>query len=238
MNQWRKEDGNFAMSGDSPSSSARVPHRSERPFRRETAYCALFPSSYEIEAIEIPSCQDVFDKLDEHKRRRRKSPPMSVFSEDSSTPCRRYTESSPCLHGLHPRSNPQPEIPLDFPQQQCYDDQPISSRRMIEISPGFELPLIGSQETLQALRRGRMACTACIVCESSNRLYCIDDARYVLCPTCLVISPMGLETLGQQGLKMSTPSPSVLTSVGGVGLGMTELDFLKYHYEQAQQRND
>ena len=59
----------------------------------------------------------------------------------------------------------------------------------IEIMPGLEVPLRGSAETKEAIRRGTVTNAECMQC--TKTLNCIDDAEYVLCPSCRCVSPVG-----------------------------------------------
>jgi hypothetical protein len=58
----------------------------------------------------------------------------------------------------------------------------------VEISPGVFAPLRGSEETWRAIQTGNFETVVCVCC--SNRIQCIADAEYVLCPECRVVSPM------------------------------------------------
>jgi hypothetical protein len=72
----------------------------------------------------------------------------------------------------------------------------------IEISPGVEVRLRGADETWKAIENDYYMPAECICCEST--IFCIQDADYVLCPDCRVVSRM--EGLSSRGM-------------GGVGLG-------------------
>jgi hypothetical protein len=53
--------------------------------------------------------------------------------------------------------------------------------------PGFQAPLIGVKESLEAYRNDRCTHTNCFEC--GTFLYCISTADLVLCPQCKAISP-------------------------------------------------
>jgi hypothetical protein len=72
----------------------------------------------------------------------------------------------------------------------------------IEISPGVQVRLRGADETWKAIENDYYMPAECICCEST--IFCIQDADYVLCPDCRVVSRM--EGLSSRGM-------------GGVGLG-------------------
>jgi hypothetical protein len=59
---------------------------------------------------------------------------------------------------------------------------------MIEVLPGMELPLRGSEETQRAIKQGFVATVTCMECMKS--IQCIKTAEYVLCPLCQAISPL------------------------------------------------
>lgn len=65
-------------------------------------------------------------------------------------------------------------------------------RPMIEVAPGFSLPMCGTAETMQALHLDRIVHVECKSC--SVFLACINTAYMVLCPGCRSVSPM--ETVG------------------------------------------
>jgi hypothetical protein len=58
----------------------------------------------------------------------------------------------------------------------------------IELMPGYHLPLLGAHHTQEALRNKRISACQCLSC--GIPLCCCDDAEYVLCPDCLVVSPV------------------------------------------------
>jgi hypothetical protein len=102
----------------------------------------------------------------------------------------------------------------DYLDDDCYDEQPSEQvhnidieedRIMVEVTPGYIVPLRGSAETWSAVQCGRIIKTMCFSC--MWQLVCIKDADLVMCPGCRVISPV---TEGVGG--------------GGLGLGMKEED--------------
>lgn len=80
-----------------------------------------------------------------------------------------------------------------------------SSLREIEVLPGQFMLLRGAEETWRAVHRDFFLPTQCSCCRET--LFCIQDADYILCPTCRVVSPFP-----------GRPSDSG-DSGGGVGLG-------------------
>lgn len=79
---------------------------------------------------------------------------------------------------------------------------------MVEISPGVHEPLRGADETVRAVRHDFYVPIACFGC--SNDIFCIADAKYVICPECRVVSPIEEGALEGQALKQH-----------GLGLGFT-----------------
>lgn len=95
------------------------------------------------------------------------------------------------------------------PMDHRYGGPPPPSRHQddleIEIEPGVFARLRGAEETWVAVEDGQVAYTDCMCCGAN--LMCIDDALYVLCPECKVVSPLFSD--GGRG------NPH-----GGVGLGL------------------
>jgi hypothetical protein len=60
-------------------------------------------------------------------------------------------------------------------------------RTMVDVMPGFQAPLIGVKESLEAYRSDRCVHTHCYECDTF--LYCISAANLVLCSQCQSISP-------------------------------------------------
>ncbi|CAB9518728.1 expressed unknown protein [Seminavis robusta] len=59
---------------------------------------------------------------------------------------------------------------------------------MVDIAPGVQAPLRGTQETYKAVSKDYYANVSCFGC--SMELCCIADVSYVVCPECKVISPL------------------------------------------------
>lgn len=81
----------------------------------------------------------------------------------------------------------------------------------IEIEPGWCAPLRGTNETFDAVKRDFFVPTECYCC--STTIFCIQDADFILCSKCLVVSPISTENGGG-----SEPNGG---TGGGVGLGFT-----------------
>lgn len=91
-----------------------------------------------------------------------------------------------------------------------------SSQKSIEIAPGEFLTLRGANETWQSIQNDEFMPASCSCCHET--IFCIQDAGFVLCPFCRVVSPM------------HGNSPDA-----GVGLGFCMEDLAKW---QEQIRNE
>jgi hypothetical protein len=85
--------------------------------------------------------------------------------------------------------------------------------KMVEISPGVHERLRGADETLNAVKLDFYMPTECFCC--SLTIFCIQDAEYILCPDCRVVSPVP----GDVGDGLNS---------GGVGLGFTMEDLAEW----------
>jgi hypothetical protein len=109
-------------------------------------------------------------------------------------------------------------------QEDEYEELQLNdSLDLIEVSPGFNLPLTGSKGTWKAIRDGRITITKCCCCQED--LTCIDDADLVICCDCWVFSPVDQSIAG-------TPSDTPR----GVGMGV-KIDDMK-EWIIAQQRSN
>lgn len=81
--------------------------------------------------------------------------------------------------------------------------QPTRKTLSVEIQPGFSLPLRGSDETLEAVKRGQVLETPCMAC--CCWIVVSNDCDFVICPECRVVSPVenGAGTMQYVGLGMS-----------------------------------
>jgi hypothetical protein len=86
-----------------------------------------------------------------------------------------------------------------------------SLSQTIEIFPGVNVPLRGADETWKAIQNDYYMPAECICCKST--IFCIQNADYVLCPDCRVVSHMG--------------GPSY-RGIGGVGLGFKYEDLARW----------
>ncbi len=110
--------------------------------------------------------------------------------------------------------------------------QSFDSQYEVEVTPGVFLQLRGSAETWQAIRLNRITNTRCICC--CTCLHCVQDAEYVICPDCRVVSPVYSNL--SEDYKIGGRNS------GGVGLGFKPEDMAKWqaelawHQQQPQQQ--
>lgn len=102
-----------------------------------------------------------------------------------------------------------------------FDSKPKSNPTMIEVSPGEYLRLRGADETWRAIHNDFYVPCSCVCCELT--LFCIQDAVFVLCPECLIVSP--LEGVVIDGYD------------GGVGIGFTMESLASWQEEIKMQVN-
>ena len=89
----------------------------------------------------------------------------------------------------------------------------------IEVAPGEFLPLRGAIETWKAVQCDYYIPSTCFAC--SDTIFCIQDARFVLCPMCRVVSPIDIENAADEAS----------CSTFGVGLGFTFDELAKWQEE-------
>jgi hypothetical protein len=69
--------------------------------------------------------------------------------------------------------------------------------KTIQISSGVHVPLRGVEETGECIVRDFSLFSTCLGCTVD--VFCIQDANYVLCPVCQVVSPAGGNTDNDRG---------------------------------------
>lgn len=98
----------------------------------------------------------------------------------------------------------------------CYTPPPCTTyhhHKMIEVAPGEYMRLRGAQETWEAVQNDFYIPGTCICCHRT--IFCIQDAMFVLCPICNVISPSHQPPDNNSGTKILISNEYN----GGVGLG-------------------
>jgi hypothetical protein len=113
-----------------------------------------------------------------------------------------------------PRYSPPPRL-----QQQQKQQQQQPSPSMIEISPGVHVRLRGADETWKAIEQDYYMPAECLCCQAT--IFCIQNADFVLCPDCRVVSRM--EGSSSQGM-------------GGVGLGFKYEDLANWQADILRNR--
>ena len=163
----------------------------------------------------------------------------------AASPSREYTPQPSSAFGLYPEFMDQYDKRNRNPTQLSYAGQPqqgqVSSCReeqgrtmtvdchqqrlkqlqpykMIEIAPGLEGRLRGSEETWEAIKNNFIASTHCVCC--SELVHCIRDADFAICPTCRVVNPLA-------EIARTTTEKNVIS----IGLGMKDVDLRKWRFE-------
>ncbi|CAB9528052.1 expressed unknown protein [Seminavis robusta] len=115
---------------------------------------------------------------------------------------------SPTLHGvMEDRSEPESACPPFFDATCVAGPSSQKERTMVEIAPGVSIPLRTSEETLEAIRNDYFVPTTCVACTAD--LFCIEDARYSVCPCCRTVSQLEAAMADREGQHH------------GVGMGFT-----------------
>jgi hypothetical protein len=114
-----------------------------------------------------------------------------------------------------------PSMPEYSRSQMPPPPPPRPSQSSIEISPGVQVRLRGADETWRAIEYDYYMPAECICCEST--IFCIQDADYVLCPDCRVVSR--LEGSSSRGM-------------GGVGLGFKYEDLARWQDDILRARRE
>jgi hypothetical protein len=77
-------------------------------------------------------------------------------------------------------------------------------------------PLRSTDETVQAIARDDFVSATCFGCDAD--VFCINNAKFMICPHCRVVNPLLLDVGPEQAY--------------GVGLGFTHKTLLKHKKEQ------
>ena len=97
---------------------------------------------------------------------------------------------------------------------------------MVELAPGVQIQLRGSEETQKAINTGFYIQCECMLCSvsdvsasnhsSGNEIYCILDCDYFICPTCRSVQPNPISTNSNVPTDVSNGDTRY---PGGLGLG-------------------
>ena len=156
-------------------------------------------------------------------------PPDSYYSQQGQPPGASYPPYMQPPNNMEVVRSPTGPGAFSMPNQGIaslhQQSQQPPPDQMIEIVPGTWLRLRGADETWACIERDFYLPVMCFGC--SAELCCIQDADYVLCPTCRVVSPMnGIpENDGSAGRGNEN------VGNGGVGLGFTFTDLMRWQSE-------
>jgi hypothetical protein len=98
------------------------------------------------------------------------------------------------------------------------DKKQLNDKKYIEISSGEYLRFRGADETWRAIEQDFYMPCECCCCVLT--IFCIQDADFVLCPECRVVSPMA----------------GMSCEEGGVGLGFTMEDLARWQEDIKMRR--
>jgi len=99
------------------------------------------------------------------------------------------------------------------------------ARSLVEIAPGYSVPLIGSEETWDAYCEKSVRSLDCTVCRTF--LFCADAASMVLCPICRNVGPVVVSDEDNDNSNSSYPKAGETSSSSddnnnnALGLGLT-----------------
>jgi hypothetical protein len=136
---------------------------------------------------------------------------------------------------LYPTMNHSDQPPHNFNVSGLRGGPGVVSRTMVEIAPGLNVRLRGAEETRDCIGLFFFMPCTCLGC--SQELCCIQDAAFVLCPACRVVSP--LDNTGCCSEESNSTFSSTTTGFqhqGGVGLGFTFDNLTKWQPEIIQRR--
>jgi hypothetical protein len=99
--------------------------------------------------------------------------------------------------------------------EETHPVRPAPPPATVEVAPGVFEPLRSAAETWKAIETGNIVGAVCLSCNFD--LHCVDDAKYVLCPSCRVVGPVETSLLGFYGQ--------------GIGLGITAIQLSRWRAE-------
>lgn len=121
-----------------------------------------------------------------------------------------------------------------------------SPATMIEVAPGVHLPLRGADETLRAIEDDFYVPATCSCCTAT--IFCIQNANFVLCPDCRVVSRADVDDDAcccreanhpddrNGGNSVTTTATNNSKSSKSVGLGFTMEELVQYQTEVVTRR--
>jgi hypothetical protein len=208
------------------------PSTSCRQFERLSKGYPLYPSQYLVKAISDVHVNSIFDgccKQEQQQAGPSEEQHSSTYQEGLLRPSSEHKESSKNLdfrEDFTCISQKSSTRTIDEQEASRADDNSVSNtgeqkvaqekelkepppalQMEIEMSPGYYPVIRGAAETTRAIQQGQVSPTICSCCTSL--LYCIMVAEYVICSTCLEVSPVDFKQNNSLG------------QVGGVALGLT-----------------
>lgn len=171
---------------------------------------SLYPTAKEIDRIEHPCIEKIFAANSTQPRTKRESSDWTRRYNDQLKSYQAIAKKPATCRPSQPMKKKDPPKPVVAEKKPRGEER---SRFEIEVSPDYFLPLHGSADTMKALQHGRIARSCCFACQM--QVYCTDEATFVLCPDCRVVSP--LRDPGFSGMSSAKGS--------GVGLGMSKATY-------------
>lgn len=113
----------------------------------------------------------------------------------------------------------------------AYQGSSRSNQVMIPIAPGVSARLRGADETWKCIERDFYLPVVCFAC--TMEMCCIQDADFVICPMCRVVSPLDGSHASSPHLSNDWRAQREQT----VGLGFTFEDLMKWQSEIVARRN-
>ena len=107
----------------------------------------------------------------------------------------------------------------------------VATLKYVEVAPGVHVRLRGADETWRSIENDFYMPTQCLPCGLT--VFCIQDADFVICPDCRVVSPM-MMVMMEGGEERSNYCEG--KSDGGVGLGFTMEDLAAWQEDIERQR--
>mmetsp|Transcript_9250 Transcript_9250/g.14223 ORF Transcript_9250/g.14223 Transcript_9250/m.14223 type:complete len:405 (-) Transcript_9250:362-1576(-) len=162
----------------------------------------------------------ILQRVPKYEWRRSPSPPVCAPTRSPSPPRYRAPQPpstvdlQPAARIHHHPHEPEPHSsqldPPNFPQNNvsCLFEEGNFEHSSIQVSPGVNMPLRGSQETQFAIQKEYIMNVNCMNC--TLELSCVQNSQYVLCPLCHCITPLELS-----GVRLES-------NAFGVGLGFVE----------------
>ena len=199
-NKNRDEAESYCQYGGSPATSSHY----------------ISPRETDIPSLAESETSSLGNSWDEDDWNRKKSNDKPLYTSS------RYTTSPEAEESWYAQQSKQSSAAvtrLPFKQQAAYRETEVS-KKTIEVSPGEFSRLRGADETWRAIKCDFYMPCECMCCRLT--IFCIQDAQFVLCPDCRVVSPMDGKVF--EGTD------------GGVGLGFKMEDLARYQDDIEEER--